>query len=252
MAHALKIDRMDMLMRQYDLTEPEGFFEMIERRLANEPVPYITGTQAFWDLQLAVTPDVLIPRADSETLIEAAEIAFAGRADPARIADLGTGSGALILAALSIFPKASGVAIDASEAALKVAAHNASATGLSERLQLHHLSWRKDGWQKLLGGPFDLLLCNPPYVENNAPLSLMVQDYEPHAALYAGPDGLDDYRLLVPAMPSLLAPGGVAIFEIGASQADAVAALSQAAGMTCDLRHDIAGNPRALVMRNRD
>ena len=245
MAHALGMERSAMLLQQADLVMPDSFAAMIERRAGNEPVAYITGRQAFWDLDLEVTPDVLIPRSDSETLIDAAVEAFEQVAAPARVLDLGTGSGALLLAALSVFPDATGVGIDASAAALSVAAGNANRLGFAKRTEWLHRSWRDDGWREALGR-FDLILCNPPYVENDAALAPMVADHEPHSALFAGPDGLDDYRILLPQIPALLAPQGICIFEIGHIQAAAVTDLASCAGLSTELRYDLAGKPRAL------
>jgi release factor glutamine methyltransferase len=247
MVFALGCSRSALLLGLSDLCEPDGFAALIERRMAHEPVAYITGTQAFWDIDLHVTPDVLIPRADSETLIEAAVAAFPGRERPRRILDLGTGSGALLLAALSAFPSAQGTGIDASAAALGVAKGNADRLGFGERATFHCLNWRDANWATALGSPFDLILCNPPYVEENAALAPMVKAYEPHSALFAGADGMDDYARLLPAIPSLLAQGGIAVFEIGASQAQAVSDLAQASGLMASLHIDLAGNPRALT-----
>lgn len=245
MAHALGVARSAMLLQLADLAVPDGFASLVERRMRHEPVAYITGRQAFWDLELTVTPDVLIPRSDSETLIEAAVEAFAGRSGPERLLDLGTGSGALLLAALSVFPQATGTAIDASGGALAVASGNANALGFGGRSEWLHQSWRDDGWRDGLGR-FDLVLCNPPYVEDDADLAPMVSAHEPHSALFAGRDGLDDYRILIPQIPSLLAPNGIAIFEIGHSQADAVSDLARQSGLSTEMRRDLAGKPRAL------
>lgn len=241
MAHALGISRSDMLLRQADLAVPDGFAGLLERRMGHEPVAYITGRQAFWDLELAVTPDVLIPRGDSETLIEAA----VERQAAERVLDLGTGSGALLLAALSAFPQASGIGIDASSAALAVAKGNAERLGFSDRSEWRHASWHDAGWSDGLGR-FDLILCNPPYVEDEAVLAPMVKAHEPHSALFAGAEGLDDYRLLIPRIPALLAPDGVAIFEIGHTQTEAVSDLARLAGLSTEMRCDLAGKPRAL------
>jgi release factor glutamine methyltransferase len=242
MAHALGCERSEMLLRQGDLAAPEAFEALLERRLGHEPVAYITGQQAFWDLELKVTPDVLIPRADSETLID---VALEGQA-PARVLDLGTGSGALLLATLSASPEARGVGVDASEKALAVAKANAERLGFGERSEWLHRSWREDGWRDGLGH-FDLILCNPPYVENDAALEPMVAAHEPHSALFAGPEGLDDYRIIIPQIPALLAAGGVAIFEIGHMQTKAISDLASKAGLSTEMRRDLAGKPRALL-----
>ena len=247
MAHALGIDRSTLLLGAMHDPVPDGFDALVTRRAAHEPLAYITGHQAFWDLDLKVTPDVLIPRADSETLIETA-IALRDDMPPHRIADLGTGSGALLLAAISIWPDANGLGIDSSLAALAVAQHNGQANGLGDRVQFAAIDWTKPGWSDALQGPFDLILANPPYVETGANLAPNVRDYEPHAALFAGNDGLDDYRILIPQMPMLLAAGGIAIFEIGASQAVAVSALARAAGLSVDICQDLAGNDRAAIL----
>lgn len=245
-AHALGLERSEMLLRMGDLDIAPGFEALAERRLRNEPVAYITGRQAFWDLDLVVTPDVLIPRADSETLIELAVDHFKrGTTQPARILDLGTGSGALLLACLSAFPSASGVGMDASAAALAVAEANGNRLGFASRANWVHRSWVEPSWHNDLG-LFDLVISNPPYVETDAGLDAMVADHEPHSALFAGPDGLDDYRLLIPQLATLMAPGGIAIFEIGHSQAAAVSDLASNAGLSTEMRRDLAGKPRAL------
>lgn len=245
MAHAVGLGRSAILLNQSEMAVPDGFWAMLERRIGNEPVAYITGVQAFWDLELAVTPDVLIPRADSETLIEMAVATFSGREDELRILDLGTGSGALLLAALSAFPGATGIGMDTSAPALAVARGNAERLGFGDRCEWLHRDWNDTGWEDSLGR-FDLVLCNPPYVEDEADISPMVSDHEPNSALFAGPEGLDDYRILIPKIPALLEPGGCAIFEIGYTQAEAVSNLASSAGLSTEMRHDLAGNPRAL------
>lgn len=248
MAHTFGISRSTLLLNRMRDDVPAAFAALIARRSAHEPVAYITGQQDFWTLTLQVTPAVLIPRADSETLIEAAIDALAQR-PPAKILDLGTGSGALLLAAMSEWPKAHGVGIDASAGALAIAQSNATALGFADRAQMLPGDWRQPDWQQPLPGPFDLIVCNPPYVETTAMLAPQVMEHEPHSALFAGEDGLDDYRILIPALPALLAPQGIAILEIGAGQREDVAALATASGFAVDCRQDLAGHDRALILR---
>lgn len=248
MAHALDTDRSTLLLRMRDLAVPAAFEALLARRAAHEPVAYIRGYQDFWDLSLEVTPDTLIPRADSETLIEAAQRHFADASPPAKILDLGTGSGALLLAALSLFPDATGIGVDASAAALAVAQKNGHRLGFADRCGFRLASWRDAGWASGLS-KYDLILCNPPYVEDQALLMPSVSGYEPHSALFAGPDGLDDYTLLIPQIPPLLSHNGIAIFEIGAGQQQAVSRIANAAGLDTLAHADLPGIARALVMR---
>ena len=247
MAHALGVSRSDMLLRAARDAVPEGFEALVARRLAHEPVAYITGSAEFYGLDLQVSPAVLIPRGDSETLIEAAREHFADRAAPMRILDLGTGSGALLLAALSLWPEAQGVALDASMPALRVAQCNATKLGLAERARFLRRSWRREGWRRDLG-TFDLILCNPPYVEEDAALDPQVRDHEPGSALFAGPEGLDDYRILLPQTAALLTGGGIAIFEIGATQRDALGSLARNQGFAPRFCNDLANRPRAMIV----
>ncbi len=247
MAHALGLSRDDLLLRSRDLTTPSEFDTLLERRLAHEPVAYIRGSQEFWNLTLAVTPATLIPRGDSETLIEAAIDYFRDGKPPARILDLGTGSGALLLAVLSVFQDAKGTAIDASLDALAVAQANAEQLGFGDRARFLHRNWRDVDWAEDLGR-FDLILCNPPYVETDAELAPQVRVHEPASALFAGADGLDDYKLLIPQIPDLLAPNGVAIFEIGLGQNVAVSQLAMAQRFTVQPHRDLAGIIRALSL----
>ncbi|MBK6297952.1 MAG: peptide chain release factor N(5)-glutamine methyltransferase [Sphingomonadales bacterium] len=246
MAHALGLSREALLLGSRDAPSPAGFDALVDRRAAHEPIAYITGTRDFWTISLAVAPGVLIPRPDSETLIEAAIEYFAsptgnGRG-PSSILDLGTGSGALLLAALSEWPEAHGLGIDASDLALEIASANARRLGLTPRVR-----FALGDWGAGLSERFDLILCNPPYIELGARLSAGVKDYEPESALFAGSDGLDAYRRLIPQLPPLLSPEGAIAVEIGATQAAAVSDLFVSNGLTPLVRHDLGGRDRAIV-----
>lgn len=246
MAHALGVTRSDLLLRHMRDPAPAGYAALVERRAGHEPIAYITGHQEFHGLELTVTADVLIPRGDSETLVDAA---LAARPDARSVLDCGTGSGALLLAVLHALPLAQGTGIDRSPAAIAVARGNAERLGLGPRCRMVAADWGEPGWAEGLGGPFDLILANPPYVEDQADLAPSVRAHEPAGALFAGPDGLDAYRVLVPQLPALLAPGGIALVEIGAAQADAVSALARAAGLGPRLHRDLAKRPRVVEMR---
>ena len=245
MAHLFGVSRSDLLLRHMRDPAPPGFPALVERRFSHEPVAYITGRQEFYGLPFIVTPATLIPRGDSETLVEAA---LAVRPDAKRVLDLGTGSGALLLAMLAYLREAQGVGIDRSQEALAVAARNAEQLGLRPQADFRQGDWHAPGWAETLG-TFDLILCNPPYVESGAVLDPDVRDHEPASALFAGPEGLDDYRVIIPQLRALMNPEGLAILEIGANQAEAVSAIADAAGFTVELRRDLAGRPRALILR---
>lgn len=245
LAHALGISREQLLLgaaAAHGMEAPEGFEALLARRLNHEPMAYILGERAFWTLNLSVGPGVLIPRPDSETIVEAALVHF-GKAGPVSILDLGTGSGALLLACLDHWRGATGLGIDRSEEALGYARINAVRHGLEDRVR-----FQPGNWCEGITETFDLILCNPPYVESAAALSPQVRDYEPASALFAGADGLDDYRVLIPQLPARLNPDGIAVLELGAGQAPAVAAMARAHGLDSDCRKDLAGHDRALVL----
>lgn len=248
MAHALGVSRSDLLLRHTAGAVPAGFAALLGRRLDHEPIAYILGEQEFRGLAFKVTPDVLIPRGDSEVLVDAALVA---RPDAGRVLDCGTGSGALLLSVLAQMPDATGVGIDCSDAALEIARDNADALGLTLRADMVPGDWNRPGWADDLG-KFDLILANPPYVEDAADLAPSVHAHEPHGALFAGPEGLDDYRVLIPQLPGLLASGGVAIVEIGYAQAEAVTAIAEAVGLAATLHRDLGGRPRVLEIRRAD
>ena len=243
MAEALHIDRDKLILSPPDRKVPDRFWNMVERRQAGEPVAYITGRRAFWNVELHVGPGVLVPRPDSEVLIASAIEHFDGSDGPKRILDLGTGPGTLLLAAIDIWPKATGLGVDVSRQALSYASANARRLGFESRVRLIQGDWAKG-----LAESFDLVLCNPPYVPEDAELGAGVREYEPDEALFAGKEGLDAYRELAPQLPRLLNPGGLAAVEIGSDQADAVTELLTRDGLRARVANDLAGRPRAVLL----
>ena len=220
---------------------------LVARRVAREPVAHLTGCREFWSRMFAVGPDVLDPRPDSETLIEAVLDHVGDRRYGWRIADLGVGSGCLLLTVLGELPGATGVGADVSVAALRRARSNARTLGFDRRA-----AFVRSDWSAGLAGPFDVVLCNPPYIPSAdiETLAPEVARHEPRGAFDGGPDGLACYRSLVPDLPRVLAPGGLAVVEIGVGQSDAVAALLDAAGLClAERRRDLGGRERCLVAR---
>lgn len=235
------------LLRAFAGDADLAFAEAVARRAAREPLALITGRRGFWTLDLAVSGDTLVPRPDSETLVEAALAARPARGEVRRILDLGTGTGCLLLAALTEFPRAFGVGVDVWAPAAALARRNARSCGLAARS-----AFLAGDWAAALGGGFDLVLCNPPYVAREALGALMpeVREFEPRRALDGGAGGLEEYRRVVADLPRLLGPEGVAVVELGAGQAGDVAALAQAAGLAVvATRDDLGDVARALVLR---
>jgi release factor glutamine methyltransferase len=243
MAEALHIDRDKLLLSPPDRKVPDRFWNMVERRKAGEPVAYITGRRAFWNIELHVGPGVLVPRPDSEVLIASAIEHFDGSDGPKRILDLGTGPGTLLLAAIDVWPNATGLGVDVSRQALSYASANARRLGFESRVKL-----TQGDWAKSLAESFDLVLCNPPYVPEGAELGAGVREYEPDEALFAGEEGLDAYRELAPQLPRLLNPGGLAAIEIGFDQDAAVTDLLGREGLKASVANDLAGRPRAVLL----
>ena len=236
----------EALLRDPAAAAGGGLDPLLARRVAHEPLALILGWREFWSLRFAVSPATLIPRPDSETLIEAALAARPVRAAVRRVLDLGTGTGCLLLAALSEFAGAFGVGVDLSPEAAALAAANAAAFGFSGRA-----AFLAGNWDAAIDARFDLVLCNPPYIESAAIAKLMpeVAAHEPRRALDGGADGLAAYRMLLPRLPFLLGSGGIAVLELGAGQFAAVEGLAQAAGFThVASRADLAGLPRALIL----
>ncbi|MDO8973796.1 peptide chain release factor N(5)-glutamine methyltransferase [Reyranella sp.] len=223
--------------------------ELTARRVRREPMAYILGEREFWGLPFKVSPAVLIPRPDSETVIETVLDLLPDRSRKMRILDLGLGSGCLLLTLLREYPQATGVGIDASEAALAVARGNAEALGVAPRARLSSGDWRQAGWSDRLEGPFDLLVSNPPYIESAVVDGLMpeVAAHEPRLALDGGADGFAAYRIIAAEAPRLVVPGGWAVVEAGEGQAPDIAALFGAAGLTPKpARQDLGGIARVV------
>jgi release factor glutamine methyltransferase len=213
---------------------------------------YILGEREFWGLPFKVSPAVLVPRPDSETLIEAAVALLADRQRPWRILDLGLGSGCLLLTLLREFPAARGVGLDVSEAALAVARINAAALQVEDRAALLLGDWRQPGWRDPLDGPFDLLVSNPPYIEAGAIPGLMpdVSRFEPRLALDGGLDGLAAYRAIAAEAPRLVPPGGRVLLEAGEGQAPEIYRIFQSTGFTAEAPwKDLGGIDRVVSLR---
>ncbi len=225
--------------------------QFADRRLRGEPVARILGHKEFWGLSLQLTPATLVPRPDTETIVELALEMLRADGDtnrPLRIADLGTGSGAILLALLSELPGAQGFGTDISEAALQTARDNAARAGLADRANFIACDYAAG-----LTGPFDLIVSNPPYIRSAdiAGLAAEVRDYDPMAALDGGADGLDAYRALIPQATCLLVPGAVLVVEAGQGQSRDIEALMTAAGLTQERppKADLAGIARAVAGR---
>ena len=246
-AHVLGVDRVQLLLRDAPLDAgPRGRFEsLLERRAAGEPVAYLEGSRGFWGLEFAVDARVLIPRPDSETLIEAA-LAHS-EASPGVVSDWGTGSGALLLSFLHERPAWTGIAVDRSVEALAVAESNARALDLMDRTQLIASDWGA----QLDDASVDLILCNPPYIEPGEELGPGVAEHEPHAALFteSGQPYAPYERVLTDAA-RVLRPGGRLIFELGRARMDGVARRGAQQGWSeVDRRQDLGGVWRCLVLQ---
>lgn len=245
LAHVMGVDAAGLL-RDRDAEVDAGAFEtVLTRRVAREPVALIVGRQGFWTLDLEVSGATLIPRGDSETLIEAAVAARPDRAGVRRVLDLGTGTGCLLLAALVEFPGAFGVGVDLAVDAVCLARRNAVRNGMGERA-----AFATGRWADAVLGQFDLVLSNPPYIATGELAGLMedVRGFEPRLALDGGGDGLVAYRALVAVLPRILAPGGLAVFEVGIGQAAEVVGMAGAAGFGAATRLDLVGVERAVVL----
>lgn len=223
------------------------FEKLLERRGAGEPVSRILGNREFWSLEFELSPATLDPRPDSETLIDALREAVPDRSAPLRVLDLGTGTGCLLLAALSEYPNAEGTGVDIDPDCVAVASRNAQKLSLSARARMICSSWGSD-----VNGLFDIVLSNPPYIPTSEIDSLQpeVRDHDPRGALDGGTDGLDAYRNIVESLDSLLAEKGIAILEFGEGQGDDIARIVEAAGLQATgFRNDLAGIRRCILVR---
>ena len=243
LAHVMGISRDQTLTAQPSAGQAQAFAALVERRAAHEPFAYITGRREFWSLELDVGPGVLVPRPDTETLIEEALRVAPDRKAPLKIADLGTGSGAILIAALKEFPNAQGTGFESSPQAFAYASANAARL-IGDRAHIRLADWAS------AEGPFDLIFSNPPYIASEGIESLMpeVAAFEPRAALDGGPDGLAAYRELGELLPRLLAQGGHALLEIGLGQAQSMASLFPGLEMP-RIAPDLSGVPRCVILR---
>jgi release factor glutamine methyltransferase len=222
------------------------FAELLNRRIAGEPVARIIGAREFWGRRFRLGPETLVPRPETETVVEAALSIFPEANAKLRILDLGTGSGILLGALLLERMNATGVGIDRSEHALQIARRNLDELGVADRAQ-----FICGDWTAALGPRFDLIVANPPYIESEAILKLdrEVRNHDPRLALDGGADGLDCYRRIIAELPQSLSPGGAAVLELGIGQESAVTALAQSAGLSIKgALADLAGTPRALML----
>lgn len=248
LAHLLDMPAAELALtpgRAIDVKTASDFAAMIERRETHEPVAYITGRRDFWSLELEVTPDTLIPRPDTETLVETALKIVGHPGAPLNILDLGTGTGAILLALLAEMPRAEGLGVDVSPAALAVARRNALRAGTGGRVRFAISSW----WSHV-NGVFDLVVSNPPYIPSRdiAALDADVRDHEPRLALDGGPDGLGAYRAIFSGLLSRLSENGVVVVEVGAGQAGDVAGLMGAYGLPFTaIRRDLGGHERVVA-----
>ncbi len=239
LTHAELIAEQDLILA---LDVVDSFEALVARRAGYEPVSRILGAREFYGRNFSVTPDVLDPRADTETIVEVC-LSF----QPQRILDLGTGSGILAITLLAERGDATAVAVDVSPAALAVAKSNAVALGVAERLSLVEGSW----FSRVVG-QFDLIVSNPPYIPSGDVLGLdiEVRDHDPHLALAGGADGLDCYRLIAAGVGAHLAANGVVVLEIGAGQASDVTHIFEETGFALhEQRADLGGHVRALAFR---
>jgi release factor glutamine methyltransferase len=221
--------------------------KFVARRQQHEPIAHITHKKEFWSLDFTVTPATLVPRPESETLVESALQRFPDRDRAYEIVDFGTGSGCLLITLLRELPKSIGIGIDISTSALAVASANAKALGVAPRARFVQGDWAKN-----IKGAFDIIIGNPPYIAEGEinKLAPDVAKFEPHTALFGGADGLDAYRALMPQVARLLKSNGTALFEIGQGQTAGITKIIREAGLKAvEVKPDLAGIDRCIIIK---
>ncbi|WP_262298863.1 peptide chain release factor N(5)-glutamine methyltransferase [Microvirga sesbaniae] len=247
---ALGISATDLITRPDLPLSPDEAGTLLaftRRRLAQEPVARIVGLREFWGLPFRLSPETLVPRPDTETVVETALTLLPDRQASHRIVDFGTGSGIILVSLLHELPNATGLGIDLSFGALVTARANAAENGVGGRCR-----FALSRWADAVSGPFDLVVSNPPYIASGVipTLDAEVRDHDPLLALDGGPDGLEPYRVLLGEAGRLLAPGGLLVVEIGYDQADDLRSLARAYGLEIlRIAHDLSGNPRCIAMK---
>jgi release factor glutamine methyltransferase len=227
--------------------QAEALAAFTRRRLSHEPVARIIGEREFWGLPFRLSPETLVPRPDTETLVETALDLLPDRQAPLRLVDFGTGSGCILVALLHELPLAVGLGVDLSYGALVTARANARGNRVGNRC---HFALSR--WAEAVSGPFDLIVSNPPYIASGVipTLERDVREHDPPLALDGGPDGLEPYRILLREAERLLSPRGLLVVEIGYDQAEAVSGLAALSGLeTLRIAHDLSGNPRCVAMK---
>jgi release factor glutamine methyltransferase len=227
--------------------QAEALASFTQRRLNHEPVARIIGVREFWGLPFRLSPETLVPRPDTETLVETALDLLPDRQAPLRLVDFGTGSGCILVALLHELPQATGLGVDLSLGALVTARTNATDNRVGNRC---HFALSR--WADAVSGPFDLIVSNPPYIASGVipTLDQEVREHDPKLALDGGPDGLEPYRILLGEAERLLAPGGLLVVEIGYDQAKALSRLAGLSGLEIlRVAHDLSGNPRCVAMK---
>ncbi|SCA56062.1 Release factor glutamine methyltransferase [Candidatus Terasakiella magnetica] len=235
--------------REIEPAQMDELDSLVQRRCKREPMSHILGEREFWSLPFKVTKDTLTPRPDSETLIEAVLNHIPDQDRPLRVLDMGVGTGCLLLTVLSEYKQASGLGIDISPKALEVAIENATRLGLAARSE-----FKLGNWAAGIDESFDLVLSNPPYIpkKDKETLAPEVKDFEPDTALFAGEDGLDDYRKLAQCLPNLLKNKAIAVVELGIGQLEDVSSLMVGAGLeVLDAPKDLGAIARCLVIRKK-